>query len=448
MLLSVLLASPLVASASVSIWSKEGKFSPREGRIILVKDGGAGDPDRRGPSADSRHKIHSLLGAGNPKEALSEYDRLVTELQHDDFALLQEIALGFVTIMVNDMREQVRGVVYTALKEWGSSRAIPFLEDGLKDRSGLVRALAAEGLGKLKGGYQSTRFREALDDEAVLVKVAVLKAFGKSSDKSVITLIEPSLEDPQTRVRVAAAEALCRLGRTQSCARLERFAASPNPDEAATAIASLVEVRGSSAIRFLLDASRHTQPSVRGAAAAGFARIKQPETLEALARLLHDPVPPVRVAAAVSLGQFPASSGVPLLQKALDDHDLSVRSFVVGSLLELGESYEVLAQQITALSTSHDPAVRAALARALGRASAKHYKEIRPTLEALSVDAIPRVRIAALKAVAKLEGIKGLPLLKQGLHDEDDAVRAAAGGELLYGLSFQTKQKELSTASK
>ena len=43
-----------------------------------------------------------------------------------------------------------------------------------------------------------------------------------------------------------------------------------------------------------------------------------------------------------------------------------------------------------------------------------------------------RVRIAALKSMAKLDGMDALPLLKRGLHDEDDAVRATAGGELLH----------------
>ncbi|MCP9440125.1 MAG: HEAT repeat domain-containing protein [Nitrospira sp.] len=447
-LFGTLLAVPMEAPASGLLVGKEEQQSSREWQTILAKDHGAGDLDRTSSSAANRQKIRSLLREGNPKEALTEYDRLTTALQHDDLPLLQEIALGFVAVMVNDMREQMRGAAYTALKEWRNPGAIPFFEDGLKDRSGLVRALAAEGLGKFKEGYRSTRFRDAVDDEAALVKAIVLKAFGKSGDGSVIALVEPSLEDPEARVRVAATEALCRLGRTQNCTRLEQFAASSNPEEAAAAIASLTEWRGALALPFLLEASRHTQPSVRGAAASGFAQTKRPEALEALARLLHDPVPPVRVAAAVSLGQFPAASSVPLLQKALDDHDASVQSFVIGSLLELGESYQGLAQPIATLSTSRNPATRAALARALGRASAKHRKDVRPILETLCIDTISRVRMAALKAVAKLEGMEALPLLKQGLHDEDDAVRATAGGELLYVLSLQARQGELSTASK
>jgi HEAT repeat protein len=46
-------------------------------------------------------------------------------------------------------------------------------------------------------------------------------------------------------------------------------------------------------------------------------------------------------------------------------------------------------------------------------------------------DTVPRVRIAAIKSTAKIDDSRAIPLLKQGLHDEDDAVRATAGGALL-----------------
>ncbi|MBK9306054.1 MAG: HEAT repeat domain-containing protein [Nitrospira sp.] len=69
----------------------------------------------------------------------------------------------------------MRGAAFTALKEWQSPDAVPFFEDGLSDGSGLVRALAAEGLAKLDAGRRSPKFRQALEDQAVLVKEAVLK---------------------------------------------------------------------------------------------------------------------------------------------------------------------------------------------------------------------------------------------------------------------------------
>ena len=70
-----------------------------------------------------------------------------------------------------DMREQIRGAAYTALKEINSDEVIPYLEDGLTDGSGMLRALVAEALAKRKAGQQSKQFRNALKDEAGLVSM-------------------------------------------------------------------------------------------------------------------------------------------------------------------------------------------------------------------------------------------------------------------------------------
>jgi HEAT repeat protein len=378
-----------------------------------------------------RMKVRSLLRLGNPKEALAEYDRLELVLKQDDVPLLREVSLGCILAMVKDMREQMRGAAYTALKEWQSPEAMAFLEDGLSDGSGLVRALVAEGLAKLEEGRRSVRFRQALDDQAVLVKEAVLKGLAKSGDTSVVGLAEPVLNDPEVRVRVAAAEVLCRFGRRAGCDLLERSARALNPDERTSAIRVLVDLKGAQALALLLEASEHKQPSVRGAAATGLAHVSKPEAAAALARLLKDPLPPVRIAAAVSLGQLHDLDTGPPLRKALEDHDASVRAFVIGALLSRGERYDLVAVPVRMLTNTKEPAVRTAVARALGHASDRNREPARAALMMLVEDTMPRVRIAALKSMAKLDGMKAVPLLKQGLHDEDDAVRATAGGALL-----------------
>jgi HEAT repeat protein len=45
-------------------------------------------------------------------------------------------------------------------------------------------------------------------------------------------------------------------------------------------------------------------------------------------------------------------------------------------------------------------------------------------------DPIPRPRIAAARALGQIGGADVLPILKAALHDEDDAVRATAGGAI------------------
>ncbi len=378
-----------------------------------------------------RLKIRTLLRLGNPKHALTDYDELVQALKHDDSSILRDISLGFVLVLTKDMREQMRGAAYTALKEWHSPESIPFLEDGLSDGSGLVRALAAEGLAKLNEGRRSTRFRQALDDQAALVKVAVLKGFATSGDPSVIPLVEPLLSDSEIRVRVAAAEVICNFKRPRGCELLFQYAKAPNPDGRASAIRALVDRRSTEVLPILIESSEDKQPSVRGAAATGLVHVPTAEAVTVLTRLLRDPLPPVRIAAAVSLGQLRGFDVRAPLNRALDDRDPAVRAFVIGALLEQGERYEMVAGPVQALRNTNEPAVRAAVARALGHAGESNREPARSASMLLVQDTVPRVRIAAVKSMAKIDGVDAIPLLKQSLHDEDDAVRATAGGALL-----------------
>jgi hypothetical protein len=75
----------------------------------------SGLPDAR------RLKVRTLVRLGNPKDALTEYDKLAQSLQQDDRVILREVALGFIVVLTKDMREQMRGAAYTALKEWQQS---------------------------------------------------------------------------------------------------------------------------------------------------------------------------------------------------------------------------------------------------------------------------------------------------------------------------------------
>ena len=383
-----------------------------------------------------RLKVRTLLRLGKPKDALTEYDKLAVVVGQENQSLLREVALGFVVILTNDMREQMRGAAYTALKDWHSPESLSFLEAGLADQSGLVRALAAEGLANFDAGRRSPKFRQALEDQAALVKEAVLKGFTKSPDTSVISLAEPLLKDPEVRVRVAAAEVLCHLKRSKGCDVLLRYAKAPNPDERTAAIRALVERQSTELFRILKDASENQQPSVRGAAATGFGRLPSAEALVILERLLRDPLPPVRIAAAVSLGKFHGLNAGAPLSRALVERDAAVRAFVIGALLEHGEQYQVVADSVQTLINVKEPAVRAAVARALGHAGQANQELARSALMMLIQDPVPRVRIAAIRSMAKIEGPHARTVLKNSLYDEDDAVRATAGGALLSAFSM------------
>ena len=167
-----------------------------------------------------------------------------TSLVEDDVPLLRQVALGFILVLLKDMREQMRGAAYTALKEIDSDEVVPYFEDGLSDGSGPVRVLAVEGLARSDAGRKSKKLRLALEDQAGVVKARAVKALGKSDDRSVLPLIEHATKDELATVRIAAWGALIRLGRTEAWEDLRKAGEAVNPEERAEALRRYTAARG------------------------------------------------------------------------------------------------------------------------------------------------------------------------------------------------------------
>lgn len=385
----------------------------------------------KGPQPETRRlKIHSFIHIGKPKEALAEYEQLMQGRLQDDPVLLKEVALGFVTVLLKDMREQMRGAAYTALKDVDSPETIPYLEDGLSDGSGLVRALAAEALGKLEAGRRSPRLRNALEDQAGLVKATVLKVLGKSGDRSVIPLLERAIKDEQPVVRLAAAGALYHTGQTAMWDRVREAASAHNPEERATALRLIGELKDARGLEILLEAVTHAQPSVRGAAASALGDLGKVQGLPALEHALEDKIPAVKTSAAISLGELGVKDSLAPLRKALADPNPVVKAAVVSALLRVGEPFEAVGFELYELAQNNDPGTRSAAGKAVGRAHGVNSKAGIKFLAGMLKDPIPRPRIAAARALGQIGGADVLPILKAALHDEDDAVRATAGGAI------------------
>jgi HEAT repeat protein len=385
--------------------------------------------------AGLRLKTKTLLKLGRPKEALTEYERLENILKQDERGLLREVAIGFIVVLLKDMREQMRGAAYTALKELEPHEAVPLFEDGLSDGSGVVRTLVVEALGLTEEGRRSQKFRKALDDQAAAVKAATLKALAKSDDPSVLPLLERGLKDEQAAVRLASAAGLAARGRADSWEPVRRVARSVNqthPEERATALRLLGEMRDPKGLTILLDALRDTQPSIRGSAAAALGALGKVEALPRLEQMLHDKIPAVRTSAAISLGDLGNQAAVASLKDALDDSNAVVQAAVVSALLRLNEPIGTVAPVIRRLSQQQDPGIRAAAGKALGRAGGKNLEAAIGFLGVLLEDPIPRPRIAAARSLGHIGTTEAIPILRHTLHDEDDAVRATAGGALAH----------------
>lgn len=382
-----------------------------------------------------RLKARALAKTGKPLDALAEYDAITQAAKKDDLPLLREVAFGCIVPLLKDMRDQMRGAGYTALKEIDSEETVPYFEDGLSDGSGVVRALAAEGLARLKAGQKSARFRSALSDQAALVRVGVLKGLGRSGDHSAISVIEPALKDEQRMVQAAAAGALVMLGRADAFAQVLQVAEAGNPEDRGAALRILGELHDRRALPTLQDAAKDRQPSIRGHSAAALGELGVREAATVLMPLLNDPIPAVRSPAALSLSLLGATDAVPALKKLLSDPNQAVRASAVAALLHLGRPFDEVATVIRELSQHGEPGIRASAGRALGKAEEKDADEAVATLRVLLNDPLPRPRIAAARSLGHAwqpqQKQEVIGILKEALRDQDEAVRATAAGALI-----------------
>jgi HEAT repeat protein len=246
----------------------------------------------------------------------------------------------------------------------------------------------------------------------------------------VVPLLEQALKDEQPVVRLAAAGALYHMGRKTMWEQVRAATSAANPEERATALRLLGNLKDDRSLAVLLDAVTDAQPSVRGAAASALGDLGKPEGIVAVEQALKDKIPAVRTSAAISLGELGMKESRPVLKQALSDPNPVVQATVISALLRLGEPVEEVMSAVDGLLQQSDPGTRSAIAKALGRAQGKDGEMVIGILGELLTDPIPRPRIAAARSLGQIGGDGVIPILKRALHDEDDAVRAAAGGAL------------------
>ncbi len=421
----------LAAGASSVPQEIQADFDKHEYQRALERIAGL-DEKVSGTPHVQRLKIRALLKLNNPKEALVEYDKLEGALKREDHTVLREVALGFILVLAKDMREQMRGAAYTALKEIDPEEAAPYFEDGLSDGSGPVRMLAVEGLSRSEKGRTSKRLRDALDDQAALVKARVVKAIGRTGDPDVVALVESAAKDDLSPVRVAAYGALIRLGKKEVWKDLLQAARSPNPEDRADAIRMIAELKDQRGVEVMLDALTSKQPSVRAAAARGLGHLGRTEAREAVEQLLKDPVPGVRESAVGGLAELGGTESVEALKRALEDGSFAVRASAIAALLQLGQPYSTVASAAQSLARQNDMGMRASVAYALGKAIKVNASGAISVLTGLTADPLPGPKIVALRSLGHVGDRDLVPLLKDALHDANDAVRATAAGALLH----------------
>jgi HEAT repeat protein len=387
------------------------------------------------PSQASRLHILALARLGKTGEALEAYENTIKVAKREDESLLRQTAIASILPLRTDMREQMRGAAYTALKEIDADNVIEYLEEGLNDESGMIRVLVAEALGKRKIGQRSQRFRESLKDGAGLVRAKVLIGLGQSGDSSLVPMIEPSLNDEQHLVQIAAARALYELGHKQYWVRLEQGAKSQEGYERGAAVRAFGELNDHRAIPILKKTISDDQPSIRAAAIASLGKLKDAESLPTLKAALFDRIPAVRSVAAFSMGYFEQHQVLNPLTRALTDSNPGVQAAAVASLLRVGAPYSVVKETVYKLINDQNPSIRAGVAKALGNGNGRDV--IAMLLLALN-DPLPRPRIMATRALGRVGDRTLLPVLKRMLRDADEAVRVTAAAAIVSILDNET----------
>lgn len=386
------------------------------------------------PSDVRRLKARTLTKTGKPLDALAEYDAITQATKKDDLPLLREVAFGFILPLLKDMRVQMRGAGYTALKEVESKETVPYFEDGLSDDAGQVRALAAESLGQFEAGRRSPRLKSALQDQAAYVRKYAVRALGKTGDRTVVGLIEKYLEDEEPIVRVSAAGALAMLDQSLGWERLSGSAKSRNPDERSAALLILGTLKRRTSFPEFEAASGDEQPSVRAAAVTGLGDLGDRKAVPLLLKALHDPIPGVRGAAGISLGKLRYTDASNEVKNMLHDKNPGVRADAVAVLLEFRVPYETVVGTVRELAGDKEPSVRARVARSLSKGQGESVKDAVEGLRLLLQDVLPLPRMAAARALGHIKSEQTGSLLKQALHDQDEAVRATAAGALIRWL--------------
>ena len=123
---------------------------------------------------------------------------------------------------------------------------------------------------------------------------------------------------------------------------------------------------------------------------------------------------------------------VPALTQALSDGNSTVRASAIAALLQLGQPYSTVAATAQSLAQQNDTAMRASVAYALGKATKGNAPGAISLLTSLTADPLPGPKIVALRSLGHVGDHEIVPLLKEALHDTNDAVRATAAGALLH----------------
>jgi HEAT repeat protein len=281
------------------------------------------------PNAEDRwHAAQSLAAFGR-----AAVPSLLLALQHSDPYVRRHAAevLGRVggdqatealIIRLSDPSAIVRERAAEALTALGRPEARYALQIVLvADTVANVRALAAEGLGRIQGKSTVVPLIAGTRDASPMVRWSVAGALANTQSRRAVRPLIGLLTDPDEGVRCAAANALARLGSRRAAEPLAAAMRDTDPNVRWHAVDALSCLHGPRIVQFFFSALDDPDPGVRwraasalGDTARGYAAV-----VEGLIGLLGDVDANVRAHAAEALGKLRDPRALPRLRELLSD---------------------------------------------------------------------------------------------------------------------------------
>lgn len=327
-----------------------------------------------------RH-ITRLLTSPNP--AARESAARIAGLGRFASCIDSLLALG------NDSDENVRRAVSESIAYFADARVLPALSKALAEDSPLVRASAAQGLGRTGLPSAVPALINALTDSDPWVRYFSALALGElRAPEALEPLTRTALNDPAYPVKAGALSAIGSLGGGRAAAILASFSNCPENDLASAAIRAL-------------------------------GNISHPDSLPPLMGALRSPVVERRLEAIRALSARGGSGVEGALQwVATVDSNSSVVQCALEALGRCGSPEAIASLIALAAYSSHRDSCIAALARA-------GVERVELVSKGLS-HSYPPIRAAVVQALARLNCARASEYIDRALNDSDPSVRLAA----------------------
>lgn len=350
-------------------------------------------PIRTDPDPRIRRRAVELLDSPDPdtaqvlERALQDPDPGVRQAALMQSGRFPSTARAVLTCATGN-ESHTQDLVVDALAEQHGSDSAPLVDLLMGEAREAGRCAAILALGRVGGPDASMVLPLLLDDPSAVIRAAAAEALGDLPEAAGVEPLRKALEDPIEDVRRAGVVALWRQA----------------PDAVFDAL-PLLRVDPSLGVRLELAGRLGEDPSMRA--------------MDALREMAKDPHPGVRREALCSLLVPATPEAAASFLEQVGAMDAVEATILRQAILERGMDQEFAEW----LQRSRDPRLRKAAVDLLCFAGVAAHQE---ALAASLADGDPDVRLAVVKALARIDDDTVRQKLTQAAHDPDTRVRAAA----------------------